>query len=457
MLKQVRPAVVRIETGSGTATGVIFETQGQTGFVITNHHVVEGHGQVDVIVNDTVTHAGVVLGVDSVRDLAVVRICCGSFRKLSFGNASALDPGTEVVNIGYVLGIQGPASITKGIVSAVRYASRYEAWVIQTDASLNPGNSGGPMLSSSGEVLGINTFKISAPRVEGVGFAISETTVQFRIPTLWDSTPRPTPSPGGSFVSVSAGYDHTCGVKTSGTVACWGNDAFTTTPTGSFTSVSSGNIHSCGVRTSGSVVCWPVHGISAPPAGFFTSISVGASHTCAVKRNGTVVCWGKDFSGKATPPSGSFASVSSGHAHTCGLKTSGSVVCWGNDEYRKATPPAGSFTSVSSGHGHTCGLKINGSVVCWGFGVFGKAAAPAGSFTSVSAGAGHTCGVKNDGLVVCWGNDFSGQATPPVGAFTSVSAGFYYTCGMKTGGSVVCWGSNEDRHGNFVGKATPPG
>ena len=199
MLKQVRPAVVRIEAGPGTGSGAIFETQGRTGYVITNHHVVEGYGQVSVTVNDTTTYQGTVLSVDSVRDLAVVSICCGSFHSLTFGRASSLDPGDEVVAIGYALGMQGPATITRGIVSAVRYDSRHEAWVIQTDASINPGNSGGPMLSPNGEVVGINTFKISETSVEGVGFAISETTVQERIPALKAGAPSPTPTPAPSY------------------------------------------------------------------------------------------------------------------------------------------------------------------------------------------------------------------------------------------------------------------
>ncbi len=187
--------MVRIQTTSGTGSGVIFETDGQSGYVITNYHVVEGKGEVDVIVSDTATYRGTVLGVDSVRDLAVVHICCGTFRKLAFGNASDLDPGAEVINIGYAMGLQGPATITKGIVSAVRYDSRREAWVIQTDAPINPGNSGGPMLSPDGKVLGINTFKISETSVEGLGFAISQPTVQDRIPTLRAGTPHPTPTP----------------------------------------------------------------------------------------------------------------------------------------------------------------------------------------------------------------------------------------------------------------------
>ena len=199
MVKQVRPAVVRIQTSSGSGSGVIFETQGRTGYVVTNHHVVEGDVQVSVIVNDSTTYSGSVLGTDSIRDLAVVSICCGSFQALPFGNAAALQPGDEVVAIGYALGLPGEATVTRGIVSAVRYDSAYRSDVIQTDAAINPGNSGGPILSVSGEILGINTFRYdesqSGRPTEGLGFAISGTTVQQQTPTLRAGPPAPTPTP----------------------------------------------------------------------------------------------------------------------------------------------------------------------------------------------------------------------------------------------------------------------
>ena len=202
MVKQVRPAVVRIQTSSGSGSGVIFETQGQTGYVVTNHHVVEGDVMVSVIVNDSTTYLGSVLGTDSVRDLAVVSICCGSFRALPFGNAAALQPGDEVVAIGYALGLPGQATVTRGIVSAVRYDSTHRSDVIQTDAAINPGNSGGPMLSISGKILGINTFRYdesqSGRPTEGLGFAISGTTVQQQIPTLLAGTPAPTAAPAAT-------------------------------------------------------------------------------------------------------------------------------------------------------------------------------------------------------------------------------------------------------------------
>ena len=199
MIKRVRPAVVRITTGSASGSGVIFETQGQTGYVITNQHVVDSYRHVTVTVNDKTDYRGNVLGTDSVRDLAVVSICCDGFTVLPFGNAAALEVGDEVVAIGYPLGLPGEASVTRGIVSALRYDSAYRSDVIQTDAAINPGNSGGPMLSTSGEILGINTFRHekteSGRPVEGLGFAVSATTVQAQLATLLASTPVPTPTP----------------------------------------------------------------------------------------------------------------------------------------------------------------------------------------------------------------------------------------------------------------------
>ena len=203
MIKRVRPAVVRISTPSSVGTGVLFDVKAQTGYLITNQHVVDSYGHVSVTVNDATTYQGNVLGADSVRDLAVVSICCGSFTVLPFGNSAALEVGDEVVAIGYPLDLPGEATVTRGIVSALRYDPAFRSDVIQTDAAINPGNSGGPMLSISGQILGINTFGYdrtqSGRPVEGLSFAISEATVQEQLPTLLVGTPvhvaTPTPAP----------------------------------------------------------------------------------------------------------------------------------------------------------------------------------------------------------------------------------------------------------------------
>ena len=271
------------------------------------------------------------------------------------------------------------------------------------------------------------------------------------------STPRPTP-PTSSFVSVSAGRVHTCGVRSDGSVACWGSDYWdgdyygqATPPTGSFVSVSAGDLHTCGVRSDGSVACWgwDDYGQATPPTGSFVSVIAGGLFTCGVRSNGSVACWGDDGFGRATPPAGSFDSVSAGSEHTCGVRSDGSVACWGWDGFGRATPPAGSFDSVSAGGSYTCGVRSDSSVACWGFNFAGQTTPPAGSFDSVSAG-GHTCGVRSNGSVACWGFNFYGEATPPAGSFVSVSAGFDHTCGLSSDGSVACWGSDE------YDQATPP-
>ena len=199
IVKQARPSVVRIESQAGGGSGAVFEVNGQTALIITNHHVVEGVAEVTVTVNDSTTYRGTVMGTDAVRDLAVVKICCGNFSKLPFGDAASLEPGDEVIAIGYALGLSGEATITRGIVSAVRYDDSHQSDVIQTDAALNPGNSGGPLLSMSGRIMGINTFGYAGPEVESLGFAISVKTVQEEIPSLRTGRPAatPTPTPSG--------------------------------------------------------------------------------------------------------------------------------------------------------------------------------------------------------------------------------------------------------------------
>ena len=295
------------------------------------------------------------------------------------------------------------------------------------------------------------------------GTAIDATVQATVTATLATSAPTPTPT-ASSFVSVSAGVQHTCGVRSDGSIVCWGRDedGQATPPAGSFVSVSAGNLHTCGVRSDGSVACWgdDEYGQAPPPAGSFDSVSAGFDHNCGVRSGGSIVCWGDDFLGQSTPPASSFVSVSAGWAHTCGVRSDGSVACWGWNVWGQATPPAGSFVSVSAGGFHTCGVRSDGSVACWGsntvFGEFaGQATPPAGSFVSVSAGFGHNCGVMSNGSVACWGSntvfgEFAGQATPPAGSFVSVSAGEYHTCGLMSDGSVACWGSDED------GQASPP-
>lgn len=188
-----------METAQGSGTGVIFEMRGQTAYVLTAWHVIEGFGEVTVQVRDKDEYIGKVLGYDAWRDLAVVEICCGSFRTMQVqDHQSIIKPGADVIAIGYALGFEGPATVTRGIVSAYRYRDDYRSWVIQTDAPINPGNSGGPLLLANGEFVGINAFGY-AQVAEGLGFAVSKQTIQGVISGLKTGTrvdfPTPTPLP----------------------------------------------------------------------------------------------------------------------------------------------------------------------------------------------------------------------------------------------------------------------
>ena len=170
--------------------------------VLTNHHVIEGSTAPIVVVGDAISYTAKIRGFDALRDLAVLEICCGEFTVVPLGSAADQAAGTEIVVIGYALGIAGEATVTRGIVSALRYEEDNQRWEIQTDAPINPGNSGGPMLSPSGEVVGIATYKTLSRGgidVEGVGYAVAERTLREQLPLLESGValayPTPTPRP----------------------------------------------------------------------------------------------------------------------------------------------------------------------------------------------------------------------------------------------------------------------
>ena len=253
-----------------------------------------------------------------------------------------------------------------------------------------------------------------------------------------------TTAPSGSFTQVSAGGEHSCAIRTSGTIVCWGNIVNTnekaTPPPGTFSSVSANWNHSCAIRTSGTIVCWGNndHEKATAPPGPFTHVSAGSEHSCAIRTNGTIVCWGNNDHGQATAPSGTFTQVSAGFWYSCGLRSDGSVECWGNYDNEKAIPPSGTFSSVSV----PCAVRTNGTIVCWGNNEDEQATAPSGTFTQVSAGWGHSCAVRTNGTIVCWGDNEYGQATAPSAPFTQISASYWYSCGLRSDASVVCWKSS---------------
>jgi S1-C subfamily serine protease len=181
---KVSPAVVRITvTGStdsgdlgvipptGVGSGVIFNSNG---WILTNHHVVQGGEKFDVELKDGRVLSGTVYGIDTLTDLAIVKVAATDLPMAAIGESDALKVGQLVVAIGSPLGTYSN-SVTSGIVSAKGRSITTDnneslTNLIQTDAAINPGNSGGPLLDAGGNVVGINTA--IAQNSNGIGFAI---------------------------------------------------------------------------------------------------------------------------------------------------------------------------------------------------------------------------------------------------------------------------------------------
>jgi serine protease Do len=168
------------EAKAGTGSGVLFKKEGDYAYIITNNHVIEDASNIQVSLYDGQKTQGELIGADPFTDLAVVKIDAKYADKLiNVGDSSSLRAGEQVIAIGNPLGLDLSRTVTQGIVSAVdrtisvpTSAGESELNVIQTDAAINPGNSGGALINSKGELVGINSLKISTSGVEGLGFAI---------------------------------------------------------------------------------------------------------------------------------------------------------------------------------------------------------------------------------------------------------------------------------------------
>ncbi len=180
------PSVVSIACtgtgGSASGTGVVLT---QDGYLVTNCHVVEGYTDISVRLWDDRLFSATLVGADTVSDLAVLHISAEDLLPAQFGSSDTLRVGDSVAAIGDPLGVEFRGTLTNGIVSAINRDVTLEGrtmTLIQTNAALNSGNSGGPLINCYGQVIGINTMKIgtftSSAGVEGLGFAIPSATVK---------------------------------------------------------------------------------------------------------------------------------------------------------------------------------------------------------------------------------------------------------------------------------------
>ena len=209
------PSIVRVIGEHGTGSGFIYHVEGARAYIATNEHVLADSNRV-IVRNSGEDYEAIVLGTDAGRDLAVLGICCASFKPLTFSSLGAV-PGQEVVAVGYALGFDGPPTVTSGIVSAMRGHRDLNVDVIQIDAALNSGNSGGPLLTMTGEVLGMNTLKIGG-FTESVGFAIVADAIRMRAAAL--AAPDKLDYDGDHF-KLQAGPADVRGVKGGGLVTSW--------------------------------------------------------------------------------------------------------------------------------------------------------------------------------------------------------------------------------------------
>ena len=186
IVDRIGPSVVTIDStsdsefGSGrsTGTGVVITSDGE---ILTNAHVVDGASEVNVLFADSIDPLpAVVLARDPGNDLALLKVDKSGLRPAVFADPSTIDVGDEVVAVGFALALDGGPTVTRGIVSALNRTIANEDGaldgLIQTDAAISSGNSGGPLLNSRGEIIGINTAVFTSSMgtaANNVGFAIS--------------------------------------------------------------------------------------------------------------------------------------------------------------------------------------------------------------------------------------------------------------------------------------------
>lgn len=186
-------SIVRVQAGTSGGSGFIFDTEGDTAFVVTNHHVIEDEKNYDVIVQNSDFYEATLLGYDSDKDIAVLAICCSPhFFAIDWESGAEADVGDEVLAVGYPRGSSGRVTATTGATQ--------DDWLGKTlglvshNAPLNPGNSGGPLFSMDGEVLGVNAG--SSNSTEGVFYAVPYSDIQADV-LAWKAqlVVLPTPTP----------------------------------------------------------------------------------------------------------------------------------------------------------------------------------------------------------------------------------------------------------------------
>lgn len=329
---------------------------------------------------------------------------------------------------------------------------------------------------------------------------------------------------------LGAGDEGTCGVKLDGSGYCWGSDATLQVGNGATTgnqlvpaalsgggtwlSVNAGFESACGLKTDGTAWCWGEgqNGVigngattdqNAPTAvgGGHTfkmiAMNNSATHACGIRASDDALyCWGYNNEGglgdntntnRSSPTGvnggGAWKYIATGYGNSCGIKTDDSLWCWGrnvfgavgdNTQVDKWVPTAvnggGTWKRVSIGYEHACGIKSDDTGWCWGYrangeigdGTYGArvlvptAVSGGYKWKEISVGTWSSCGIRTDGVLMCWGDNSRGQlgnnttntSNVPVAVsggdtWRTISLGWLTACGIKTDDRGYCWGYND--------------
>lgn len=202
----------KLQTAS-EGSGVIYKKSGNSAYIVTNNHVVKGSNALQVILSNGRKVDASLVGSDSATDLAVLKINSDNVKTVAeFGNSNSIAAGQDVLAIGSPMGSEYANTVTKGIISAKSRTLKSGTdgtltSVIQTDAAINSGNSGGPLINVAGQVIGINSMKLAGSSdgssVEGMGFAIPSNEVVKIINQLIKNGKISRPSLGISMIDLS--------------------------------------------------------------------------------------------------------------------------------------------------------------------------------------------------------------------------------------------------------------
>ena len=277
-----------------------------------------------------------------------------------------------------------------------------------------------------------------------------------------------TTSTAETYSAVEVGDNYSCGLRTGGTVVCWGlNNANQASPPADtkFTAISAGQLFTCGLRQDRTIQCWGQG--NPPPDGEFRALTVDDNHGCAIKTDGLAVCWMIRPLGSAAkaeaPAVVRFADIAASAMHSCGItdaRSGRSVVCWGDDEAAHGfsgggqvsdRPRGRGFLEVAADSEYACAIRTNRTIICWGGDdIRGRPTGrttppPSDEFRDVAPGHQHACGIRVDGSIACWGRDTDEVLSdaPTSGAFTDISSGDFHSCALRDNGTIECWGRNN--------------